>query len=198
MYKHLIFIFVFIASSVVAQQKILLMSGIEIEGKNIKVDEEFVHYEYTQKDEVKTNSIEIYRVFAIYDEQSKEQVIYERDSLFGRDLTVQEMRYFIFGEQDARKVFKSPSSTIASFIIGAGSGFAINFFAIPVPFAATIIISSIKPRLTPDKLEHKTHLKEYSYYDGYRRIARNKKRGNALWGGFAGVAVGISSYYVFL
>ena len=58
------------------------------------------------KDSTKNIIVENDRIFSITN-ASGESIMYVYDTLIGNEFTIDEMRYFILGEQDAEKGFKA-------------------------------------------------------------------------------------------
>src|ERR1035437_8442052 len=73
------------------------------------------------KNQKKTLVIENDRIFSISNSKG-EFLIYQYDTIVGNEFTVDEMRYFIHGEQDAQKSFKARGAFWGNFLIGAGAG----------------------------------------------------------------------------
>ena len=59
------------------------------------------------KDSLKKILIENERIFSISNNKG-ESVMYVLDSASGKEFSIEEMRYFIHGEQDAEKAFNAP------------------------------------------------------------------------------------------
>ena len=60
-------------------------------------------------------------MFSISYADGTERVIYERDSLDPVDFSVEQMRMFIRGEQDADRYYKNTTNKVAAFLIGGGA-----------------------------------------------------------------------------
>lgn len=196
MYKSLLFslFFVITIGSLTAQSKINLMSGKSIEGTNIKIDEDFIHYDFTIKDKIENNQIEIYRVFSITDESGKEQIVYEQDSLHGRYYNLAEMQNFIKGEQDADKSYKSPATTIVTGVLGVANGLVFSkapILALPGAFVTAFIASAMPSKPKAENASDKEALKKPEYHDGYKRVAKSKKLRNGMVGSIVGTAIGL-------
>lgn len=189
-----LFLLSFVAN---AQNKINLMSGVSIDAIKLEVDSEFVHFEEeNKKGKINTGKIEIYRVYS-YEKEGKTNIIYEQDSAHGRKWTVEQMQYFIYGEQDAKKVHKSPATTIGGMLIGSGLGFTSSYvigfpiIALPAAFVTGFALTSTPVKVRSDKVEHSDLLKEPAYYKGYKRVAKHRKLNNAMGGTLIGTIAGV-------
>lgn len=171
------------------------MSGINIEGQNIQIDDEFVSYDYNVNGEQLHNKLEKYRVFSITDENKQENIIYQQDSTEGRYFSIDEMRTFIVGEQDAKKYFKSPQSTIIAGAVGIANGLVFGpispILSLPGAFIIGFGTSLIPSKIKTDNPEKEKLLKEFPYHDGYKRVGKSKKVRNGLLGAVGGTAIGI-------
>ncbi|MBL7882735.1 MAG: hypothetical protein JNL69_01600 [Bacteroidia bacterium] len=148
-----------------------------------------------KKNPNKNHVIDNERVFSIRN-SSGENIIYTYDTLIGNEFTVEEMRYFIKGEQDAEKGFKAYGSLYGNLALGIASGLTGSFFC-PIPPFAFVALSGL-PKV---KIKHKTvsnleYLKQDPYLMGYERVARKKRKVQSLIGGGVGLAVGLGTWGV--
>jgi hypothetical protein len=139
--------------------------------------------------------IENDRIFSIKN-ASGEQVLYVYDTILGNEFTEEEMRYYIKGEQDAEKGFKSPGALYGNLALGFASGLTGSFFC-PIPPFAFIALSGL-PKV---KIKHRTvsnieYLKQDAYIMGYERVARKKRKFQSMIGGGIGLVVGLGTYGV--
>ncbi len=139
--------------------------------------------------------IENDRIFSIKN-ASGEQVLYVYDTIIGNEFTEEEMRYYIKGEQDAEKGFKSPGALYGNLALGLASGLTGSFFC-PIPPFAFIALSGL-PKV---KIKHSTvsnieYLKQDAYIIGYERVARKKRKFQSMIGGGVGLVVGLGTYGV--
>jgi hypothetical protein len=142
------------------------------------------------KDSTKNIIIENDRIFSITNARG-ENVMYVYDTLIGNEFTVDEMRYFILGEQDAQKGFKAKGAFWGNVLIGAAAGITGSFFS-PLPPFAFVALSGL-PFI---KVKHKSiskveYLKHDTYLMGYERVGRKKRKLSSLVGGGIGLGGGI-------
>ena len=142
-------------------------------------------------------SIENERIFSIKNSKS-ETVYYKLDSVEGNDLTVDEMRYYIKGEQDAQKGFKARGAFWCNVLIGAASG-ATGHFLCPIPpFAFTALTGLPQVKIDHSTVSNLEYLKHDTYVMGYERIARGKRRTKSLLGGGIGLVAGLATFWAVL
>jgi hypothetical protein len=132
-------------------------------------------------------------VFSTVDSTGEETVWYFQDMMLGNDMSVEEMRWFIKGQQDARTGYKSPWATWGGFALGAGlvvgMDLEVNSLLIPPIWAG---ISAL-PRVSVTRGSISDPLMEgneiYAY--GYASVGRTKRVLRGLAGSFVGVAMGL-------
>lgn len=134
-----------------------------------------------------------------------EQVIYSPDTLGFLDSSkveveynVGEMRRYIKGEQDGRKV-KSPWATVWGTGIGAIGGIGGAFWGPVIPATYIVLVAVKKKNKNLEKQVPKPELlDDEAYMDGFNKTAKRRKVANATYGGIAGLAVGIGTYLYLL
>ena len=169
-----------------AQDTLLLINGHKMVVKSVDLKDYTIAYRTLGKNRLRT--IDPYRVFSIVYADGTERVIYERDSLDPVDFSVEQMRMFIRGEQDADRYYKNTTNKVAAFLIGGGASYFTIYGLVIPPLYATII-GSFSPRI--EKYQTDINLLNVSEYrEGYERKARDRKIRNALIGGMAGFVTG--------
>lgn len=206
------------------QHKILLLNGKTIYGDvtdTVNAEIEYKFYKRNGK-KIKERSLEKDRVFSITDTTSGEEtVFYYQDTVFNYSpYSVEEMRYYIKGEQDAMRGYKPRATFIFGFITGLGivmwdtygeirqvqsdSLMSKGFFheepgiinvAWPLLYTAGAAIPKVK--INVSSIHDKSYLNHDAYLDGYERVARSKKVFSAVKGSALGVVTGIVSYFIF-
>lgn len=141
----------------------------------------------------KTLLIDNDRIFSIKN-TSGEKLIYYYDSIKGNDLTIDEMRYYIIGEQDAEKGYKPRGAIIGGILVGAGAGITGSFLAPVAPFAYTALLALPKIKIKKKTVSNPELLKQETYLMGYERVARKKRNLQSLIGGGAGLVAGLGAY----
>jgi hypothetical protein len=137
--------------------------------------------------------IENDRIFSI-NNQNGESVLYTYDTLIGNEFTIDEMRYFMRGEQDADKNFKANGCLAIGAAVGVLSGFTGSFFCPIPPFAFTALSGLPKVKIKLSTVSNPDYLKHDTYLMGYERVARKKRKLKSLIGGGLGLIVGFGTY----
>ncbi len=133
-------------------------------------------------------------IFSIrFGSTGKEDIYYTYDTLIGNDFTVDEVRKFIAGEQDAQRGYHAIGISIAAFAVGFASGatFGGDIFSFVPPFLfegiMTYPVIHVRHRTVKDLKIANTD----PYLYGYYLVASNKRMlRSLLWGGI-GIAGGI-------
>jgi len=176
--------------------EILLMSGKTIEGNILSVDS-VVAYEHVKKNgSTKMRYIDSYRIFSVTDSTGEEQIIYEQDTLVGNDFSAEEMRYYVYGEQDAMAGYKVPHLIVSSFILSGVGGYYLsdNFVIFAVPFFSVVLTGTPRPKIQTKSVRDPKYLSEPAYVLGYERTAKSKKILLAIPASLLGVISGAAVY----
>jgi len=213
---------IFISSSqTLAQDKILLLNGKSYEGKFLSKSEDLVNFNFEKKSgKVKPFSFEMNRVYSVTKQGKEESVLYQTDTTIYNYYSKNEMRMFIYGEEDAYKRFKVKKTFAVGLAVGLGvsmydtylsSGYTCNdgnpvsegFFKrepslaqIIIPFIVPIVTGAIKPKMKARHASDATYLMNQQYIDGFKKVRRFKRIKSSLLGTLTGVAVGMIGYYL--
>lgn len=139
-------------------------------------------------------TIENDRIFSIKNTKG-ETVYYKFDSLLGNDITVDEMRYYIKGEQDAQKNYKARGYFWGNIVVGAAAGATGHFLSPVAPFAFTAITGLPAVHIDHSTVSNLEYLKHDTYVMGYERMARGKRRLKSMLGGGIGLAAGLGVFW---
>ena len=193
----LLFLLAMFCSGIQAQDTLRLLNGriliVEItddSGANVFFDAE--------KKNGRIKNYEVYKmeVFSIHKVDGEESVLYVQDPDMGYDLSVEEMRYFMAGQQDARAGYKAWPSMIGGFAFGAGTVFYFEGgyapFTTPFVYSLTMQIPYIK--IKESSISDKKNTISDLYVEGYNRTARSKKLLSNFIATMAGVVVGSTIY----
>jgi len=184
-----------LAMGLQAQDSILLMNGQIIPAKVIAQSTLEIRYkEFGRNGKVKERSEPTEHVFSVTDSLGRERVWYFHDTLFGNDLTVDQMRYYIKGEQDARLGYKPFWPMLGGFVAGAGLTIGLNLetnaMMLPPIYAGAMALPRV--HVTPGSVRDPYMEGEDNYAMGYARVGRGKRVGRTLLSTAAGVAVGLA------
>jgi hypothetical protein len=195
MRSFLLFILVLATCRSTAQDTILLMSGHTIDAKVLGQSTLEVRYlEEKNNGKILERAEPTENVFSVKDSLGQERIWYFHDTVFGNDLTIDQMRWFIKGEQDARKGYKPLWPVLGGFVVGAGATIAfnleVNSLAIPPLYAATMALPRV--HVTRGSITDPLMEGDEFYAMGYAKVGRSKRVVRSLIATFAGVAVGLA------
>lgn len=178
------------------QDRILLMNGEVISAKVLGQSTLEIRYLETRKNGLLRERAEATEnVFSVIDSLGKEKVWYFHDTIFGNDLTPDQMRWFMNGERDARKGYKATWPMIEAFTISAGLTIGLNLETNAFFIPPLVGIAMILPRVHVAKGSISNPLMEGDefYATGYARVGRTKRIIRSLIAGFVGVGVGLAA-----
>lgn len=147
------------------------------------------------KDSTKNELIENDRIFSITNANG-ESIMYVYDTIIGNEFTIDEMRYFILGEQDAEKGYKAKGAFWANMLIGAAGGVTGSFLCPIPPFAFTALSGLPRVKIKTSSVSNIDYIKHDTYIMGYERVARKKRKLSSLVGGGIGIGVGIGTFFI--
>ena len=147
------------------------------------------------KDSTKNIMIENDRIFSITN-AGGESIIYVYDTLIGNEFTIDEMRYFILGEQDAEKGFKAKGAFWGNMLLGAAGGVTGSFLCPIPPFAFTALSGLPRVKVKSSSVSNIEYIKHDTYIMGYERVARKKRKLSSLAGGGIGLGVGLGTFFI--
>lgn len=147
------------------------------------------------KDTTKNFIIENDRIFSITNSRG-ESIMYVYDTILGNEFTIDEMRYFIKGEQDAEKGFKARGAFWGNMLLGAAGGVTGSFLC-PIPvFAFTAASGLPRVKVKSSTVSNIDYIKHDTYIMGYERVARKKRKIGSLVGGVIGMGAGLGTFFI--
>ncbi|MCB9183076.1 MAG: hypothetical protein H6591_04090 [Flavobacteriales bacterium] len=175
--------------------RILLMNGQIIETRVLGQSTLEVRYlDFGKNGRSKETSEPTENVFSVTDSLGKERVWYFQDTVFGNDMTIQEMRYFIKGEQDARSGYKPRWAVLGGFVVGAGTTIALNLevnsLFLPPLYAGAMILPRV--HVTRGSISDPYMEGEENYAYGYAKVGRSKRVVRSLVSTALGIVVGVA------
>lgn len=120
---------------------------------------------------------------------------YTQDTMKGNYFTREEMKYYMYGERDARKGFKAPGALIGAGVVGLVSGGLGIFFAPIFPYGYMALSGVTKVRIRHSTISNPNYIDQDAYILGYERVSRSRRRIKALIGGTIGLAAGYGLYF---
>lgn len=183
--------------NLMGQDHILKMSGHEFDGKIIEITDFEVIFDVTKKNE-KTKELAFPRsdVFSIQREGQEEEVFYVQNEFLGDEFTVQEMRIFIAGEQDALAGYDPRPTHYVGLLVGIGAGvYSQGGIILPlvVPVGYTLLQTLPTIKIREETIQDPKHKFNEIYALGYEGVARSRK----ILGGLKGSAIGVAAGIVF-
>lgn len=180
--------------SQVGKDTILLLNGNTVISKVIDTTKGVTTF-IDPKNPAETIVIENNRIFSIKNKKG-EFILYVYDTLLGNEFTIDEMRYFIYGEQDAQKGFKARIAFCGNFLLSAGAGITGSFLSPLVPFTYTVLAGLPKVKIRKKTVSNPEYVKHDSYLMGYERVARKKLKLSSLIGGGIGLGAGLITSFI--
>jgi len=181
-----------------AQDTLLLMNGRTL-GCNILADSGTVfQFELTKKNgKIKVYEIHKNDVFSVTKEGNSEVVLYAPNPMIGDIYEVEEMRFYMAGENDARNNF----TAWPTFIVGFALCGTISYIgreglilSLVPPLIYTVVQLIPKIKIREETISDISYQHNDFYADGYEPPARSRKVIRALQGAYAGAAMGLAAY----
>lgn len=188
------FLFIFSINAQENKDTVLLMNGDAVICTVIDTTNGLTSIKNPKKPN-KNITLENDRIFSIK-YPSGEVIMYVYDTLIGNEFTIDEMRYFIYGERDADHNFKANGSLFVGAAVGLLSGVTGSFLCPIPPFAFTALSGIPKVKIRHDTVSDPEYLKHDPYLMGYERVAKKKRKLKSLIGGGIGLAVGLGTFGV--
>jgi len=180
---------------------ILMMSGQLVEGTVTGEDSLYLYYDQHKKSgKTKARKLDLERVFSIYNSNGEERVVYYMDTMVGNYMTIDEMRYYIKGEQDAMEHYHGNWAWYIGVPVTAAAGFVLSgsVLSFAVPFVYLVVAGLPPSKIRKDKIDSPQLASEEAYVLGYERVARNKRAFKSLMAGLVGTAGGFAAGQVIL
>lgn len=143
---------------------------------------EKLHYEYDE-------------IYAVKYASGLTDYYYWQDTMKGNYFTREEMKYYMYGERDARKGFKAPGALIGAGIVGLVSGGLGIFFAPVFPYGYMALTGIPKVKIKHKTISNPNYIDQDAYILGYERVSRSRRRLKALLGGTIGLVAGYGLYF---
>lgn len=176
------------------QDRISLMNGQVLEGRVLGQSSLEIRYQVPKGARLLDRTEPTENVFSVTDSLGREKVWYFMDTIFGNDLTVDQMRWFINGERDARQGYKPWGPMIIGFVVGAAPVIAldmeVNSLLIPPIYAG--VMAWPRVNVTRGSISDPNMEGDPYYAEGYSVAARPKRVVKSLISSALGVAVGLA------
>jgi hypothetical protein len=187
-------------SQALAQDKILLMNGKEMDCKIVADTGFVVVYDVTKRSgKIKQLTSNRGEVFSYIKSDSTEVIVYAQDTTFGDIYNASEMRAFLAGQADSRNNFKARHIAVIGFVSCATIAFLGKdgyFTAVGPPIVYTVVQLLGKVKIREKTMSNKNYKYNDIYADGYEPPARTRKIVTAFGSGMIGSAVGLAVYFI--
>jgi hypothetical protein len=198
----ILFASVFIIRDACCQDTLLLMNGRNLPCKIVE-DSGTVFLTLIKKTSGRIILREIHKndVFSATRHGEGERILYMQDEMLGNIYSVDEMRYYLAGENDARQNFKAWPTFAVGFALCAGVsvwGGDGYITAVGPPILYTLIQLVPKIKIREKTMSHPEYKYNDIYADGYEPPARTRKLSRAMEGAFLGSATGVAYWLLFL
>jgi hypothetical protein len=185
------------------KDKILFMNGREELSTVLDTNTSNVQYLMPEAKRDKEASIDKYRIFSITYADGKEVIFYRQDSTEGNELSVDEMRSYVYGERDALRNYKAPLAFWGGVVAGAAGGVGATAVGLGVlspviPGFYTIANGSRFVTVSKKNVSNADYLKDQNFLHGYERTARSIRVNNSLIGGAIGIVAGLTTSFFIL
>ncbi|MBK5285621.1 MAG: hypothetical protein JJE25_09460, partial [Bacteroidia bacterium] len=122
---------------------------------------------------------------------------YKPDPLDPELFTMDQMRMFIKGEQEAMRFYDSDATKIVSVAVGIASGYFGFFYGLIGPPLFTTIVGSFSPKMSAMKVTDPSLIDDLDFAEGYAKKVRDYKvRKSILFGGI-GYSIGLVGFIVY-
>ena len=174
---------------------ILLMNGEIIRTKVLGQSTLEVRYlEFGKNGRTKERAEPTETVFSVTDSLGRERIWYFMDTVFGNELTIPQMRWYMEGERDARKGYKPLVPMLLGFVAGAAPVLAldleVNSLLIPPVYAG--LMAWPRVNVTRGSIRDPSMEGDPNYAMGYAAAGRPKRVLKCLASSFIGVGVGLA------
>lgn len=177
-----------------AQDKINLMNGQILEGRVLGQSTLEIRYQVRKGERLIERTEPTESVFSVTDSLGRERIWYFMDTLFGNELTIPQMRWYMEGERDARKGYRPLVPMLLGFVAGAAPVLAldleVNSLLIPPVYAGLMAwprVNVTRGSIRDPSMEGDPH-----YAMGYAAAGRPKRVLKCLASSFIGVGVGLA------
>lgn len=153
-----------------------------------------------EKGKVKESFVHRSEIFSIQKGNEPEQIFYALDDVLGDWMTVDEMRIYMAGEQDARNFYKARLAFFIGIPLAAGSAYLAQgglILTLGGPVLYSILQLAPTIRIRENTITNPLHQYNEIYALGYERVARSRQVVQALKGSAIGMAVGVAGYFIF-
>ena len=178
-----------------SQDVLTLYNGRKIYTKIVEVNSQYIIYKHSNDLKERNRSILLSRVFSL-ESEGKEEVFYRPDPMDPDLFTMEEIRLFIRGEQEAMRFYDNNFLKGTSVVVGIASGYFGFFYGLIGPPLFTTIVGSFSPNMSRQMVTDPSLISNPDFAAGYSKKVRDYKvRKSIVWGGI-GYAAGLVGFIV--
>lgn len=194
-YLFTIIFFGFSWETSLSQDVLTLYNGRKIYTKIVEVNSQSIIYKHSSDIKERNKSIILARVFSI-ESGGKEEVLYKPDPMDPELFTMDEMRMFIKGEQEAMRFYDNDLLKAMSLTVGVASGYFGFFYGLIGPPLFTTVVGSFSPRMSKQKVTDPELLNNPDFVEGYSKKVRDYKVRKSIVFGGIGYAIGLVGFII--
>ncbi|HEY8404523.1 MAG TPA: hypothetical protein VIK71_07920 [Flavobacteriales bacterium] len=189
------------AATLSAQDTLLLMNGRTLDCRIVADSGTVFVFEHAnKKGKIKVHEVHKSEVFSVKKQGEDELVLYAPNPMIGDIYAVEEMRFYMAGENDARNNYSAWPTFIAGFVLCGtisylGEEGLLLSIVPPLVYTAAQLIPKIK--IGEETISDMSYQYNDFYADGYEPPARTRKLIRALQGSYAGAAAGLAAFILF-
>lgn len=193
----LILCFFLTANFCSAQIKMLLLNGKMKEVKQYEIKGDWIFYKKLDDKKDKLRKMDKFDVFSAINADGSEEIIYDPDTTFDGDPSVERVRNYIKGEQYAMTNYKKPLNIVGGVLAGGASAYFAGYYGPIGVFAYSIVLSRFNPKVPYTDAIEPTVFNSAEFTLGYQKYARNKKIKQSLIFGGISFTVGFAAFVIF-
>ncbi len=151
----------------------------------------------------KYKSINKEEIFSFVKKTGGEEIIFEPFEANDANFTIENMRIYIKGEQEARKNSHTLLATVSGFLVGVTSPILLStvgtssLFYSPLPVAATNFVVGLTIPTEKSVVQKFPQMGKNNFFvEGYRTTARSKRLNNSIKSGLIGLGIGVVSSFI--
>lgn len=188
----LVLLIVLTSLPLISQDSLLLMNGKSLDGKINDQSITYILLEVPRKNGrtkvLSYNREEIYS----YRKSDQDSIVYQQDPLLGYELSQEDMRNFMHGQNDARNGHPMLYNQLGGFAFGLGTTIVLDGGAVPflTPIAYSLGMQIPIVRVKESAISDRESALSPYYLEGYNATARSKKFVRGFLSTMAGVVVG--------
>jgi len=202
--KNLFLLFlIFLSYSGISQDTAVFVSGDKLALMDYYQDTTDKNIFIMKTMKGKYKSINKEEIFSFVKKTGGEDIIFKPFEADDANFTIENMRIYIKGEQEARKNSHTFLATVSGFLVGVTSPVFLStigtnsLFYSPIPVAATNFVVGLTVPTEKSVVRKYPQMGKNNFFvEGYRTTARTKRLNNSIKGGLIGLGIGVVSSFI--